>query len=372
VSLTPLFVAGTAQSAVGTTLSMTFTQMDGITPVANASVAAFYMQPADSDKPVGTVIHLARLGSGTTDSHGRFSTVLDTSAIKPSDLGDGGDGTADAFNVLVIAADHAGHQALVPEIVRMNKAFVRRAKVTLQSSPAASTSVPVHISARLPIIGKTYRYSPATPLNSGAGMHTVFKFTVSRSIKRETKVNITTEVNGSWSVGDMSLEEKDRSLVAPYRVKGDFHKWVWARYKYVKYATRLENFWQVNHFTGDLKVKNPDKRKGKTIGVVKYKVPHFNRGPGGAYFFKLTKAKSGWTRSSGTRKENNANATFVFPDAGSLGINDITTYAAITSVKYNWARGCSSGHSRVIWGWNDDPAEVPRVEANCLPNSELR
>ena len=146
---------------------------------------------------------------------------------------------------------------------------------------------------------------------------------------------------------------------------------MWARYKYVEYAFRLDHEWKANHFTGDLIVMNPDREKGskKAIGVVKYKVPGFTPGPQGAYWFVLTQARSGWTRSFGTRKENDASATFFIPFGGSLVLKDLTTYAAVTFVTDNHIRGCARDLRE--WGDGDDPVDIPRREANCLANSGL-
>lgn len=102
---------------------------------------------------------------------------------------------------------------------------------------------------------------------------------------------------------------------------------------------------------------------------MKYKVPGFTPGPQGAYWFVLTQARSGWTRSFGTRKENDASATFFIPFGGSLVLKDLTTYAAVTFVTDNHIRGCARDLRE--WGDGDDPVDIPRREANCLANSGL-
>jgi len=354
---------------------MTFTQADGITVLANASVAVFYMQPSDSDLPEGTTINLAELASGTTNASGVIGAVLDTSAVAPSDLGDAGDGTPDAFNAMVAVQDQEGNQAIVDEIVTVNSSFSAGASVNLESSPAQAARA-----VQFPTTAVTgphrYRYTPVLPLNSGDGMQAVLHYTTSSSTAKQTKIESTilstAPGGGGWGVGQFQLEEKNRSIVAPYRKNNSFHHWIWARYKYVEYFYRLDHEWKANHFTGDLTDANPDCcLKDTVINVVKYTVPAFTPGPNGAYWFRLTPNNSGWTRSSGTRKENSADATFYEPFGGSVHISSITTYASITSVTYNYRRGCPSGHSRVIWGHGTDPGEVPRVQANCFDNGIL-
>jgi hypothetical protein len=372
-------VPGPAQAAAATTVSLRLTQDDG-SPVVNAVVGVFYLQPADSDKPSGTRIPLAELGSGTTNSNGAFSTTLRISVVKKADLGDAGDGKADAFNVTLLAFDQAGRQVIVDEIARMNSSVSEAAAVRLQSSSAGWAA---HPSVRFPsttITGPTkYRYTPVTPLNSGAGMQAVLKYTTSSSVQKQTQVDSallsTSAGGGGWQVGQMQLEEKDRTVAAPYKVHGTFHRWLWARYAYVEYIYRLDHEWKVNHFTGALTVSNPDHikhSKKKKIGVVNYAVPKFTPGPGGAYYFVLTPAKSGWMRSTGNREANELSGTFFIPFGGSVNLADLTTYASVTSVTYNYVRGCPKGSKRVLWGHGVDPGAARRIQANCFPDRMLR
>jgi hypothetical protein len=168
----------------------------------------------------------------------------------------------------------------------------------------------------------------------------------------------------------MQLEEKNRAETAPYKVRGNFHRWVWARYAYVEYIYRLDREWKANHFTGDLAVSNSDHvkhSKRKKIGVVKYAVPKFTPGPGGAYYFVLTPARSGWTRSTGNRETNQLSGTFFIPFGGSVNLADLTTYASVTSVTYNYVKGCPRGSKRVLWGHGIDPGVARRIQANCFP-----
>jgi hypothetical protein len=354
---------------------MTFTEADGITPMANAQVAVLYMQPSDADQPVGTTINFTELGSGTTAADGSFSTALDTSAVAPSDLGDAGDGTPDAFNAMVVAIDPAGNAAIVFEIMTVGSQFSGAASV---NEPAVAGQ-PATQSTAIPttgiVLGTAFRYVPVTPLNSGYGMQAVLNYTINSSIQKETKVDIAVSNNqGGWESGGYLLEEQDRDSTSPYAVNGSFHDWMWASYKFVEYAYRLDNVWQALRFTGTITYANPDCcLKDEVINVVPYTVPTFTPGSFNQNWMSLTPANSGWTRSTGTVVGNDAYETFTLPFASDIGSETITTYQQITSVTYNWipTAKCGTGYTRVIWGDNDDPEDTPRVEANCVPNSSL-
>ena len=298
-------IAPASASASATTFSMTLTQADGISPVGYAAYEIVYMQPGDSDQPVGTNIPLTVLASGTASIQGAFTATLNTSSINPADLGDavGGGAFVDAFNADLIIQDDQGNQVLVPEIMRIGQANADSASVGLATSAsptAAQNAAPLPLSA--PVLDSKYRYVPVTPLNSGDGMEAVLHYTYDTSVAKQTKVDTavisTAPGGGGWGVGSMQLEEKDRSVHGVWKKDDSYHRWVWARYKFLLYAYRLNHKWQANHWTGDLEDNNPDSGgkhgTNNPIGVVKWDVPAFTAGPSGAYWFKLTPTNSGW------------------------------------------------------------------------------
>jgi hypothetical protein len=174
--LVAVLLPGSAQAKTGTTVTLRLTQTDG-SPVANAVVGVFYIQPADSDGAPGTRIPLAKLSSGTTNSNGSFSATLNTSAVRKTELGDAGGGKADAFNVTLLAFDQDGRQALVDEVARMNSTVSEAATVRLQSSSGRWAAHPYVRFPHVAVTGPTkYRFTPVTPLNSGAGMQAVLKY----------------------------------------------------------------------------------------------------------------------------------------------------------------------------------------------------
>jgi hypothetical protein len=81
-----------------------------------------------------------------------------------------------------------------------------------------------------------------------------------------------------------------------------------------------------------------------------------------------------WTRSTGTRQENDLGVDFTMGplpegDIGtSIHLEDLMTYASITSVTWTYIKGCPDGDTRVAWGQHTDPVQATRVMASCVPN----
>lgn len=378
-------VAPTSAWASATTFSMTLTQADGMSPAGYAAYEIVYMQPSDSDQPVGTNIPLTVLASGNASVQGAFTATLNTSSISPADLGDalGGGGFVDAFNADLIIQDDTGNQVLVPEVMRIGQSTADSASVALVASASpsgAQNAAPFPLS--VPVLDSKYRYMPVTPLNSGDGMEAVLHYTFNSSVAKQTQVNsaimATAVGGGGWQASSLQLEEKDRTVHGNWTQDNSYHRWVWARYKWLEYAYRLNDKWAANHWSGDLTDNNPDAGgahgTSNPIGVVNWTVPTFTPGPGNAYWFALTAANSGWGRSSGARAENDASQNFYIPFGGSLVLETVTSYGSITETDYNYLNNgmCGAGNNtRVIWGYQNDPGVVKRLEANCLTNSML-
>lgn len=372
-----------AQAAISSTSSvaMSFTEADGATPMANATVGVFYMSPSQAASADGTAITLTRLGTGTTNSAGAFSATLSTSAIAASDLGDVGDGAPDAYNAVIEALDPAGNFAVDYEVLSVGSAFSGAASVNYPAAPNSPQLVTTAMSGQAVVLAHDYRFTPVTPLNSGYGMEAVLNYTSSTSTHKQTEVQAAEATNsGGFTVGGYQLEDTDRGTAAPWKVDGGYHTWLWADYEYKEYRICAQNcggstavVWKPYFFTGNLTPDNTNQQNGATIGQEAYSIPTFTPGGSNQNWFKLTQNNSGWSRSNGTRDANDVGGSFTFPFAGSVTVDSLTTYGTITSVTYNWisSASCGSGKSRVIWGQNNTPSQTPRLQADCFNNSGL-
>jgi len=374
--------ASVGYAASSTTASMTFTEADGVTPMADAEVGIFYMSPAQAALPDGSTFTMTELWSGTTDSNGQFTAEVDTSSIPQSAMGDTGDGTPDAFNVEIEAIDPAGNFVSTNAVLTAGSTFSGSASVTIPATPGSALTASPSLSGNDTVIAHNYRYTPVTPLNSGFGIQAVLNYTTNQDTTRQTEVTVGESYDGGgWTTGGYWLEDQSRSVVAPLKESGSYHNWIWADYEYKEYKIcagrsclypTLE--WKPYIFTGQLTDNNPDKDKsGVTIGVVPYTVPSFTPGAENQNWFALTQANSGWTRATGTREANDVNGGFTFPYAGNIGVDSLTSYGSITSVQYNWISSskCGDGFQRVIWGHNSTPATTPRLQADCFSDSTL-
>jgi hypothetical protein len=224
-----------------------------------------------------------------------------------------------------------------------------------------------------------YRYSPITPLNSAPGLHAELTYTYSKSTARQSEFELPTTAYGGVALTGNQLEATDRTVRTGWQVTGTYHRWIWANYFYVYYlyANRGIFFyqWEPDHFQGTVADYNPDSRKrhGRSIGKVQFRQPRYNRGPGGAWAVRIYRHSLPWERDNGTRQENSIGADFTLGSlpggivGGGLLLEDLTTYASITSVAWSYKRGCRNGHVRVIWGYHADPVVASRIFASCVP-----
>jgi len=352
--------------------------------MANANVGIFYMSPSQAASADGTTFTMTELASGTTDASGQFSATLDTSSIAPSDLADIGDGTSDAFNAVIEALDPSGNFTANWVIITEGSGYSGTASVNDPApagSPAAAPAPP--LSGKSVVLAHGYRYTPVTPLNSGYGIQVVLNYTTSSETTRQTEVQEgVVAASGGVSVGAYQIEDQSRMITSPDSQSGSYHNWVWADYEYKEYRTCAQNCggsppgaWKPYEFTGQaITDNNPNKDKnGQVIGIQGYTQPNFTPGSSNQNWFRLTPSNSGWSRSSGTRESNDVNGSFIFPFASNLGIDSLTTYGSITSVQYNWisSGSCGTGFTRVIWGHDSTPADTGRVQASCIPDSQL-
>ena len=371
-----------ASAAGGTQVVVRFTEVGGRAPMANANVGVFYMTPAQAGLPAGSKFRMVELASGTTNAQGLFSATLDTSGIARADLGDVGEGGANAFNAEIEAIDRQGNFAVASAVLIEGSGYsgAVRVDVPAPATAAQARSAPA-LSGDGVVLAHAFRYTPVTALNAGAGMQVVLKYTTSKETQRQTQVKeALINQTGGVSVGGYQLEEHSRQITSPLKKKGNYHRWVWANYRYNKIricgsncggGTAVE--WKPYEFTGQaITDYNPDKNKHhKTIKVVGYKQPPFTPGSNNQNWFILTRSNSGWTRASGTREGNSVNGMFILPFASNIGVSSLTVYGSITSVTYNWIRGCRRGDVRVVWGYKSTPADATQLQADCMPKPRL-
>jgi len=246
-----------------------------------------------------------------------------------------------------------------------------------------------------PDSSNTYRYIPIAPLNSGIGEQATLNYSPSRSVSRQTLVDIAASTpigqgTLSWSVHNEHIEEQSRGVSSPWNKYGAYHNWVWGNYQFRRHKqcwqvlhpteTLCKYKWIAHHFQGQLTDNNPDTCRQhspgvcRPIGYVPYVVPPFTRGgPQDNYVVKLYQANSPWSRSTEVSTENTAGGNFYLPFAGGIGADTTTVYGSITSVTYNWipSPNCGSGYQRVIWGYRNDPVQSKYVQGDCVPDSWL-
>jgi hypothetical protein len=367
--------SATASGVPVTKVTVSFTELSGA-PMADANVGIFYLTPAQAGLPDGSRFTMDRLASGVTDAQGRVTVAVNTSGIPRTDLGDIGDGGPNAFNAHIEAIDRLGNFAVRAVVLVEGAQSLVSARVTepapSTASPAAS---PPQLSGDGVVLAHAFRYTPVAVLNAGAGMRVVLNYTTNKDTSRQTEVTQVLVGGGTgFSVGDFQLEEHDRMIVSPLKETGPFHRWVWANYRYNKVkicaatcgpSPSIE--WDLYEFTGQaITSYNPDKNKHhKMIKVVPYKEPPFTPGSANQDWFELTRANSGWTRSTGKMVTNDASGTFTFPDGANIGIESKSVYGSITSVTYDFVDGCGKGFIRVVWGYRATPAETGHLEADC-------
>jgi hypothetical protein len=360
---------------------MTVTQADGITPLAGAHVAVFYMP----FNPPDTSYDLPLMATATTDSTGYFSAALDTSVIPAADMAELGmddSSTApDIFNVNVSVQDSAGDYAEETEVVRLGDAVTDTATVnpdlTASSGVGGATDT-------LTMTGTTdtkYRYVKIGPETVGNGECDHLKYTKTTSTAKQTKVEVAVAngsgTGGPWHVGGYELEAANRAVERPWDKCSNYHYWVWVQYQFKLHQYHrcvprdgCHNWhrWEPDHWTVNITDDNPDHNSnGDRIGQQQYDPPAFNPGPNGAYYVTLTTSSDYVLRKGGIREGHG----FALSFAGFLQVNAKSTYGTITSMKWVYDTnsnhpGCSSPNKRVIWGEGTDVYKTKIVDASCL------
>jgi hypothetical protein len=376
VAARPALAAGS-----GTTLTLTLTRADGITPMAGAHVAVFYMpfNPPDSG------YDLPLMATSTADSTGYLSLALDTSVIPAADLADlGMTGTStvpDAFNVNVSAQDSLGNYAEETDVVRLGSDVTDTVSVnpdlTASSGVGGATDT-------LTMTGTTdtkYRYVKIGPETVGNGECDALRYTKTTSTAKQLEVQAAVAngsgTGGPWRVGGYFMEAANRGATRPWDKCSSYHYWVW-----VQYAFKLHQYhrcvprdgchnwhrWEPDHWTLNITDSNPDNNSdGKNIGKQAYDPPPFDPGPSNAYFVILSTSSDFVYRNGGTREGHSFGLSF----AGFLTVNAKSTYGTITTMKWTYDTnsnhpGCSAPNKRVIWGEGTDVYKTKIVDASCM------
>jgi hypothetical protein len=390
-SLLPaLMAAAPPPSAPPTGLSMTFMDAVGSAAMAGAHVVVFFVRPAPG---LHQKVSLPQVGSGITNSAGQVSLTLNTSPIPASALGDVGSGDV-AFNSMIIAWDGSGQYNITDQVINEGHALslklragtdpatgkpalLSAAQVASLDSYFSNPDAPAYQIAE----GSDYRYSPITPLNSAPGLRAALDYTYTTSVARQSEFELPTNESGGISLTGNQMEEKDRTVSTGIHERGRYHRWIWADYNYVYYlviaaAVHGKSWyqWEPDHFQGTVSDDNPQHPfKKKTIGHVSFRQPAYHRGPDGNWAVRILPSTEPWTRSNGTRQENDLGVDFTMGplpegDIGtSIHLEDLMTYATITSVTWTYINGCPDGDTRVIWGHHTDPVAATRVMASCVP-----
>jgi hypothetical protein len=380
-------VTPASAAARQTSLSLSLSDAAGNAPMAGARVVVFLVRPAPR---LHARVSLPRLAAGVANSSGKITLALNTSVLKPSDLGDSLAG-GDTFNTLIFAWNQAGYYSITNQIAAEKQAL----PVHLRAGTDPATGRPSRWPAarvkamdkffsksdkpaEQTAIGDEYRYSPITPLTSAPGLHTVLAYTFTSSVTRQSDFSLATTASGAWGLSGNQQEQTDRSVSTGITVpvKGGYHRWAWADYYFVEYAIAVVHGgyveWEPDHFQGTVADYNPNKKKVngvKTIiGHLNWKMPAFQRGPGGNWEVKITPDSLPFARSMGTREENAVGFNF---SVGTEAVHAQTlmTYGSITTVTWSYRKGvCPKGYTRVIYAYHTDPVAAGRDEAGCERN----
>jgi hypothetical protein len=123
-------------------------------------------------------------------------------------------------------------------------------------------------------------------------------------------------------------------------------------------------------------LKNPDKEctkftgrgrhrhcvRKKTIGIAKYKVPHFTYCNRACATF-LTAFAPDFNKNT----VDTQTYSWQLNVAGFVTLGAQSAYGSITSVTWNRGAGCAGGgRMRVLWGHNTDPVDAPVLQAACM------
>jgi hypothetical protein len=329
------------------------------------------------------------MGSAETNSAGRFSVVLDTSMVPRSHLADVGNGP-DAFNTLIFGIAPSRQIVLWHEILQLGRATAGDASAIVNLATGAPELAEPNPTHRVRVAGDQiashYRYVPVLAYNNAPGMHTVFHYTFDASTGMQTMAGTAVATSdgggfGPFSFNGNSAESTDRSVSRDVPVKGEFHRIIWADYKWVetamegcnKFGCVFSHEWDIDHFQGTLAVYNPNKEcvkfrrphhrgrclRKKTIGRVTYHTPKFTPCSQGHCFTKLTPFFPDFMRSM----VNTHSYSWQLDVAGFLGLGAQSAYGSITYVDWNYAKGCN--RTRVLWGHNFTPPTAPILQASC-------
>jgi hypothetical protein len=214
----------------------------------------------------------------------------------------------------------------------------------------------------------------------------VLTYTYDTSVQRQSDFELPIETIQGLSLTGNQEEETDRGVQTGWIASsknGWFHRWIWADYYFIEYGIGLPHGagfieWEPDHFQGTVSDDNPQKTpKHKVVGEKNFVEPAFQPGPGGNWYVRITSNSPPWTRSSGTREENGMGIDFTLGGdenftGGSLSLQDLMTYASITSATWSYVKGCGRGYTRVLYGYRNDPVAAGRVLAACEKNSKLK
>ncbi len=329
---------------------------------SGGSAVGLYLWPEDPPSSIGSTFTLEPLASGWTDERGVFSTPVAVPASAAEV-----DAGADSFAVVVLARSGAEQGATTETVIPGTEATV---EVDTEPADSASTATLAAIEAEtvepvtVKVVDEGYRYIRILAYNCAKGMSCDLTYRVGSSDTRETKAQVAISYGGTWSAGGFLLEETSREGESHWKQTGAYHRYVWANYKWVKYAFSCAHCnpwweWHLHHWQGTISDYNPNKNKsGQTIGTVKYSPPPLDRDRD--HRVVLNADNSPWKRATGQYQEYGFQLSF----ADFLGLKSKATYATNTLMTWKAVDGCSG--ERWLWGDGVDPYDAPIVQASCV------
>ncbi len=334
----------------------------GGAPLVGAWVQV-YVWPGDPPSAVGSSFSLQPVVAGVADAAGSFRASLDRTTLASASPGDAADG-AGAFNVMAIARA-ASQQAVWHGVIALGATASATAQAVAVGPPLITSGIGEEIEpVSVTVVEEGYRYIRILAYNCAKGMTCDLTYTYTEGTSRETQAEIAYTYGGTWSAGGMLLEERGRTVETHWKKSGNYHRYVWANYKWLKYAYNCAHCnpwweWHLHHFQGTISDYNPNSNaNGRVIGTLSYSPPPLDTDPN--HQVPLTRDNSPWTRDTGQYKKYGFTLSF----AGYLGLESLATYGKITSMKYAYALGCSG--KRILWGDGTDPVDAPIVQASCV------
>jgi hypothetical protein len=378
-----------------TSLTITLHLADGTKPMANVPVTVYY-RPFNPP----TRYKLQIMAQATTNSSGQLSTILNTTMVPKTGLADVGTGP-DAFNAEVIAIAPSRQIVDAPQVLRLGHTNTVRAsaitnpdtgKPELADEVRAAPGFPANSAAQ---IASSYRYIPVLALNDAPGMRATFTYTFDASTSKQTTAGTALALNagdagfGPFSASSSTTESTDRSLTRHVYETGNYHKIIWADYKWIEDAELVgcgkggcaaaTHTWSLSHWQGSIGQFNPNTacirsvhRKGRKIckkkaivGIVHYAPPKFRSSQCASNFCLTTLRRNSPDLTRNTVQTQTYD--FQLDVAGFLGLDSQSAYGSITSVTWYWTkRGCNGNKSRVLWGYKSDPITAPILQASCM------